>query len=99
MINKEALDKFALSIIDNPNSTFGSGSVADFAMKNYKALIAGAIGAYALSKIVPAVYNYAHTEKQEQSQALQNYLLKNIAMNTVRQESLEPKKDTYNYVF
>lgn len=94
MLTKIALDSFSNNI--------GIKS-AEFAMKHYKKLLAGLVGVYALSKIVPAIHNYRHDAKEEQNDAMQNYLLKNIAMNENRQTAsinpLRPEKDTYNYVF
>lgn len=93
MITKEALDKFALDIAPT------MGDTASFLMKHYKPILGTLAGAYLLSKILPAAYNYSHMEKDEKAQEMQNYLLQNIARQTQVLNPMTPKKDTYQYVF
>ena len=98
MIDKVALDSFA-----NKIGLIKPGSPADFALKHYKAILGGLAGAYVLSKIIPAVHEYAHDKNVEENEQLQSALLNEINMNEARQTAainpFKPKKDEYNYVF
>jgi hypothetical protein len=95
MINKVALDKFAIDL----GLGVRPGTPADVVVKHYKPILGAIAGAYLLSKIIPGIYNYAHSEKEEQNQALENYYLQNIAASEASQAGpIQPRKDMYNYL-
>jgi len=93
MLTKEALDKFALDI------TPSIGDLSSFAAKNYKPILGTLAGAYLLSKILPALYDYSYKENDRKQQDIQSMLLANIARNTTGPGMVGPKRDNYQYVF
>jgi hypothetical protein len=91
------LDNFASGI---KSSMVNPGGKLDFVIRHHRPILGTLAGAYLLSKIIPAIYNVSHTEKDEELQAAQAYFLQNIAENQARQAGpITPARDSYNYVF